>query len=437
MPGRDAHACRSRSTTTCRRWTTPARRDLRCCCWSSRSRCWRSTYALQRRLLGVVAADAVERVREVVPRAGPRSRATCSCPPEAASRHRPVRPVGPRQDDDPALPGRAGAARRGARSASARRSGSTPSAASTCRRSERQVGYLFQEYALFPHLTVSRATSATGSAGCRGRARASASPRLLRFVRLADLERALARASCRAAQQQRVALARALAPRAAAAAARRAALGARRPDARASCAPSCAGCSRRCGVPALFVTHDRIEALALADRIAVLAGGGDPAGRAPSPRSSAGPPTARSPASWASRRWCRGRVVGSPGRGDVERPVESAGSCCRRSIPGTSDAECFVCIRAEEVMLERGAIGQVSARNRLPGHVVGDLPDGPLLRVGARLRLPAGGAGDAPGGRGAGPADRRRRLRDREEPGGPPDRARAPLIKTLYARFTR
>src|SRR5262249_1111094 len=41
----------------------------------------------------------------------------------------------------------------------------------------------------------------------------------------------------------------------------------------------------------------------------------------------------------------------------------------------------FLCVRAEDVLLVQGEVGQTSARNRLPGTVRSVGTDGPLVRV--------------------------------------------------------
>ena len=59
------------------------------------------------------------------------------------------------------------------------------------------------------------------------------------------------------------------------------------------------------------------------------------------------------------------RVVDRPGEGLVT--IEVAQARLTAMDPGGMDGAIFACIRAEEVVLERGPIGQVSARNRLEG----------------------------------------------------------------------
>ena len=131
----------------------------------------------------------------------------------------------------------------------------------------RRVGLVFQDYALFPHFTALE-NAAFGVPGPDGRQRAE---RALDLVGLS--ERAGQRpAELSGGEQQRVALARALAPRPAV-------LLLDEPfsnlDAalRAGVREEVAGLLRGLGATAVLVTHDREEAFALADRVALLIDG--------------------------------------------------------------------------------------------------------------------------------------------------------------------
>jgi iron(III) transport system ATP-binding protein len=131
----------------------------------------------------------------------------------------------------------------------------------------RAVGLVFQDFALFPHLTVARNVAF----GLRGRPRRDRDRRVsevLEMVGLADLGDRLPR-QLSGGQQQRVALARALAP------APRlilldepfsnldAAL-------RTSVREDVRAILRAAEATAVFVTHDQEEALSLTDRVAVM-----------------------------------------------------------------------------------------------------------------------------------------------------------------------
>ena len=129
---------------------------------------------------------------------------------------------------------------------------------------ERRVGMVFQDYALFPHLTVAENIGF----GVPRRARPGRVKELLDVVGLADLGRRYPH-ELSGGQQQRVALARALAPS---------------PELvlldepwsnvdpflRESLRAEVTEIIRPLGVTVLLVTHDREEAFSLADRIALM-----------------------------------------------------------------------------------------------------------------------------------------------------------------------
>jgi iron(III) transport system ATP-binding protein len=131
----------------------------------------------------------------------------------------------------------------------------------------RRVGMVFQDYALFPHLTVAENVGF----GVVQRARPARVSELLELVGLADCERRYPH-ELSGGQQQRVALARALAPR---------------PSVvlldepwsnidpllRGSMRGELAAIVRAAGVTVLLVTHDREEAFSIADRVAVMRDG--------------------------------------------------------------------------------------------------------------------------------------------------------------------
>jgi iron(III) transport system ATP-binding protein len=131
----------------------------------------------------------------------------------------------------------------------------------------RRVGMVFQDYALFPHLTVAENVGF-------GLSRARRRGRLAELLRLTDLDGLGARYphELSGGQQQRVALARALAPD---------------PELilldepwsnidphlRGVLRDEIAAILRGVGVTAVLVTHDRDEAFSLADRVALMLDG--------------------------------------------------------------------------------------------------------------------------------------------------------------------
>jgi iron(III) transport system ATP-binding protein len=132
---------------------------------------------------------------------------------------------------------------------------------------ERRVGMVFQDYALFPHLTVERniafGLNALARGDCRSRVR-----ELADLVRLSDVLGKYPH-ELSGGQQQRVALARALAPR---------------PelllldepfsnldvDLRERLSPEVREILKASGATAVLVTHDQHEAFAMADEIGVM-----------------------------------------------------------------------------------------------------------------------------------------------------------------------
>ena len=132
---------------------------------------------------------------------------------------------------------------------------------------QRRVGMVFQDYALFPHLTVAENVGF----GLPRRARAGRVAELLAVVGLGDLGRRYPH-ELSGGQQQRVALARALAPA---------------PELvlldepwsnvdpflRESLRAEVTDIIRPLGVTVLLVTHDREEAFSVADRIALMRDG--------------------------------------------------------------------------------------------------------------------------------------------------------------------
>jgi len=136
----------------------------------------------------------------------------------------------------------------------------------------REIGIMFQNYALFPHMSV----AANVGYGLRMRriAKAEIARRVgeaLALVKLAGLEDRKPR-QLSGGQQQRVALARALVIRPQVLLLDEP-FSALDRNLRASMQVELKEIQRKLGVTAIFVTHDQSEALSLSDRIAVIADG--------------------------------------------------------------------------------------------------------------------------------------------------------------------
>jgi molybdate transport system ATP-binding protein len=128
----------------------------------------------------------------------------------------------------------------------------------------RRVGYLFQEYALFPHLDV--ATNVRF-----GAPRGTAIDALLDRFRIGELGRAHVR-ELSGGERQRVALARALA-RQPATLLLDEPLSALDAHTRSTVRAELHGLLRDLGLPTVLVTHDFDDAAALADRVGVIVDG--------------------------------------------------------------------------------------------------------------------------------------------------------------------
>jgi len=142
--------------------------------------------------------------------------------------------------------------------------------------SERGIGFVFQHYALFGHMTVARNIAFGLNVMKRGRrpSRAQIQARvdeLLQLVQLPGLGNRYP-AQLSGGQRQRVALARALArdPRILLLDEPFGALDAK---VRKELREALRDIQRKIGVTSIFVTHDRDEAFALSDRVAILNAG--------------------------------------------------------------------------------------------------------------------------------------------------------------------
>jgi molybdate transport system ATP-binding protein len=239
----------------------------------------------------------------------------------------------------------------------------------------RGAGYLSQDYALFPHLTVG-GNVAYGLGDFRRSDRRQRVAEMLTLFGLAGLEGRYP-AQLSGGQQQRVALARALArrPRLLLLDEPLSALDApTRGEVRRELRRLLAGL----GVPALVVTHDRLEALALGDAVAVLIQG------EVRQCGSVAEVFAR-PATLEVARAVGVETV-EPGvvlqvAGDVAI-VEVGRARLKARAPGATPGKVYVCVRGEDVDLEAAPGGSGEGDNRLGGVVRTLDREGPMVRVG-------------------------------------------------------
>jgi molybdate transport system ATP-binding protein len=246
----------------------------------------------------------------------------------------------------------------------------------------RHIGYLFQDHALFPHLSVAR-NVAYGLHHLPRRDRGARVRETLAAAEAGHLHGRLTR-TLSGGEAQRVALARALAPSprlllldeplSALDTPTRTRL---RTDLRRLLLAS--------GIPTIVVTHDRAEALTLGDHIvAIIAGRLHQSG--PIHEVFNRPATTDVATAVGMETVLAGQVTAHAGGLTHVRVAQHTLHAAQQDelTPGDS---VLVCIRAEDVALELpGPARATSPRNHLPATITAIEPDGPLLR----LKLDAG-----------------------------------------------
>ena len=240
----------------------------------------------------------------------------------------------------------------------------------------RQVGFVPQDYSLFPHLTV----AGNIAYGLQGRSDAEKNSRVAELVSWLGLEDLVARrpAELSGGQQQRVALARAVArhpklllldeP-----------LTALDTPTRQKLRNELRRLLRQLNIPTIVVTHDRLEALSLGDHL-VLLDQGRIVQRGPVQEVFSRPASLAVAGIVAVETVQPGRVL------ELQAGLATllVGNARLRAVatdlpPGTADV--FVCIRAEDVMLSNDTTQHSSPRNRLSATVRAIVDEGPMTRV--------------------------------------------------------
>ncbi len=240
----------------------------------------------------------------------------------------------------------------------------------------RRVGLLFQDYALFPHLTVAGNLGFGLRGGGAGRrARQARVDELAATFGLSEL---LARrpGELSGGQRQRVALARALAPRPRLLLLDEP-LSALDAPTREALRWELRRLLEAAGVPAVVVTHDRAEALALGDRLAVIVAG-EVRQVGPVHEVFTAPADVEVARAVGTENVLPARVI----RREAGLVVLRAGAAELVAVdPGAAFEEAYACLRAEEVVLEPPERHDSSARNQLAGTVVARREEGPLTRL--------------------------------------------------------
>ncbi|MDA1185938.1 MAG: ABC transporter ATP-binding protein [Acidobacteria bacterium] len=238
----------------------------------------------------------------------------------------------------------------------------------------RNLGVLFQDYALFPHLTVER-NVAFGAHGLTRPEVARRVGELIEAFRIQGLEARLP-GELSGGQQQRVALARAVF---------------RKPrllllDEPLSALDRATGDEMRdelgtlirtLGMPAYVVSHDRADALALADQT-VLLDEGRIIQRGTTQDVFDAPASAAAARLVGVDTILLGRIA-SVDNGLAR--VTVGGQEVRVAVPAAVGHEAALCVRAEDVTIALHDASDVSAVNRWHAVVRSEAPDGPFVRV--------------------------------------------------------
>ena len=237
---------------------------------------------------------------------------------------------------------------------------------------QRRLAYVSQDYGLFPHLTVEQNIRFGMDARSDGR---DGIETILQTVHLEGMAGRFP-SQLSGGERQRVALARALA---------------REPQLILLDEPLTAldlplrdpmrrelrQFLRSVDVPSVVVTHDRVDALTLGDRMAVLSGGGIRQ-VGPVHEVFSRPIDAAVAASVGVESVLPGDVVESR---DGLVTVRVGTSLIRAAQAAVVSQAVFACVRAEDVLLEGSSHGDMSARNRWTGRVIAVQPEGGVVRV--------------------------------------------------------
>jgi putative spermidine/putrescine transport system ATP-binding protein/spermidine/putrescine transport system ATP-binding protein len=231
---------------------------------------------------------------------------------------------------------------------------------------KRNLGLVFQNYALFPHKTIEQ--NIAFGLKYRGMNRADARDKVKRaldIVRLPGVEDRYP-SQLSGGQQQRIALARAIViepdvllldeP-----------LSALDANLREDMRVELKTIQRRIGITTIFVTHDQSEALALSDKIVVMSDGH--VEQTGSPQQVYGRPASRFVARFlGNSNILEARVVATGGKA-IKVAVDGLGEMTVEGEKAVIGDKVFVVIRAEHLRLEAAGKSAGKACNRLRGTV--------------------------------------------------------------------
>lgn len=239
---------------------------------------------------------------------------------------------------------------------------------------ERQIGYMPQDYALFPTYSVA-GNIAYGLCELPSAARTKRVEEMIELFHLQGLETAKP-GELSGGQQQRVALARAVAPRPQLLLLDEP-LSALDVPTRLQLRGELRELLKQLAVPSMVVTHDWAEALTLGDAIAVMQGGKILQTGSPQDVFSR-PANAEVAQIVGIETVVQGQVTGNE---NGLATVRVNGTTLKGLGQDLNGSSVYVCIRAEDVLLEQAGSGVTSARNHLAGRVTEISPQGVLVKV--------------------------------------------------------
>lgn len=238
----------------------------------------------------------------------------------------------------------------------------------------RRAGFMFQDLALFPHMTVEENVG-------YGLTNLSRPQRIVRVADLLDLlgiaglaPRPASRLS--GGEAQRVALARALAPEPRALFLDEP-LSSLDDPTRSALQPVVRTILEQLDIPVIVVTHNRVEALALGNRLAVMSGG-EILQSGPISEVFGHPASTEVAKIVGVETVISARITSVTGG---IATVQTEGSVLHALEPTVRTERVYACVRAEDVTLEPATPHRTSARNRLFGRVTGVTDQGAMSKV--------------------------------------------------------